>query len=95
MTWNIIGNNEKREFLNRKSLKLLQSLIKVKLNKINLVLSSKIRLIVFNELLSFFMSLGFMFSYPMHLYANFEICILSPLNLAFKTSQTNLTTMNK
>jgi hypothetical protein len=94
MTWNIIGNNEKIEFLIIKSFKLLQSCIKVKLNKINLVLSSKIRLIVFNELLSFFILIGYMF-YLMHLYTNFEIYILPPLNLAFKTSQTNPTTINK
>jgi hypothetical protein len=85
----------KKRFLIIKSFKLLQSLIKVKLNKINLVLSSKIRLIVFIELLSFFMSIDFMFSYLMHLYANFEIYMLPPLNLALKTSQINPTMMNK
>jgi hypothetical protein len=37
----------------------------------------------------FFMLIGFMFPGFMHLYTNFEMCILPPLNSTLKTLPTN------
>jgi hypothetical protein len=53
-------------------------------------LSSKSILIVSNESISFFLcQLIFMYSCSMHLYVNFEICHLPPLNSVLKISLTH------